>query len=124
VNVTQELDRFVGRRLGEADLPESFTLYDIYSWNDAWTFGGDGAPRDRRSNISWGGQGKLAPYVDLRDVLMRIREVGTAGGTDFSAEIAALQAVRDGELTELALRLDAMVDAIHGAVDELEAAGC
>lgn len=72
--------------------------------------------------LAWGGQGKLAPYLDLWDVHAAIGRKGRAGETDFSAELDELRAARRLELDELASRLDAMTTAIEGVVERLSAA--
>ncbi len=75
--------------------------------------------------LAWGGQGKLAPYLDLWDVHAAIREKGRAGETDFSAELAELRATRRAELAEWADRLDEMTTVMREVAAELEtAASC
>lgn len=75
--------------------------------------------------LAWGGQGKLAPYLDLWDVHAAIREKGRAGETDFSAELAELRAARRAELAEWADRLDEMTTVMREVAAELEtAASC
>jgi Iap family predicted aminopeptidase len=75
--------------------------------------------------LAWGGQGKLAPYLDLWDVHAAIREKGKAGETDFSAELDELRGARRSELAEFTSRLDAMTDAIQEVTQQLEvAAAC
>lgn len=46
VHVTQELQAFVDRQLRRAGdlLANPYELVDIYSWNEAWTFGAAGVP--------------------------------------------------------------------------------
>ena len=75
--------------------------------------------------LAWGGQGKLAPYLDLWDVHAAIREKGKAGDTGFTAEIAELRAAREAELTEWAARLDGMREVMGAVTAELNtAAAC
>jgi hypothetical protein len=73
-------------------------------------------------NLAWGGQGKLAPYLDLWDVYMSIRDKGRAGETDFADETHELRRTRDDEITEFGARIDALVGTMHAVTDRLEAA--
>jgi hypothetical protein len=75
--------------------------------------------------IAWGGQGHLAPYLDLWDVYMSIRGKGRAGSTDFSDETASLRRTRDREMKEFGARLDELVTTMRDVTNDLEAAaGC
>ncbi len=75
--------------------------------------------------LAWGGQGKLAPYLDLWNVHAAIRDKGKAGDADFTAEIAELRAAREAELTEFASRLDSMREVMGAVAVELNtAAAC
>jgi hypothetical protein len=72
--------------------------------------------------ISWGGQGNLAPYLDLWNLFMKIRDEGRAGSTSFSAEISTLRSERDAERTLWAERLDSMTTTMQEVTTELTAA--
>ncbi|HEX5951136.1 MAG TPA: M28 family peptidase, partial [Actinomycetota bacterium] len=72
--------------------------------------------------LAWGGQGKLAPFLDLWDVHAAILAKGKAGAKHFTAQIAELRTVRMSSLTEWASRLDAMTVAVTAVADDLETA--
>jgi hypothetical protein len=74
------------------------------------------------AELAWGGQGKLAPYLDLWEAAGQIRETGLAGGDDFSGPLDELGSARRLELSDLDARLDAMVASIGAVTSELEAA--
>lgn len=72
--------------------------------------------------LSWGGQGKLAPYIDLWDEYMSIKAKGRAGESDFAAEIARLSSLRDAEVALFHRRLDRMIAKMKEVAQELRAA--
>jgi hypothetical protein len=76
-------------------------------------------------NIAWGGQGHLAPYLDLWDVFMSIRKEGRSGGTDFAEQTRELRRTRDAETRLYGSRLVELTGTIRGVTAELTAAaGC
>jgi hypothetical protein len=75
--------------------------------------------------ISWGGQGQLAPYLDLWNVFMKLRERGRAGATSFAKQIDVLDDHRDDERALWAERLDRLSATMQEVTAELTtAAAC
>ncbi len=61
------------------------------------------------SRLTWGGQGHLAPYLDLWDQYHSVKAKAAMGDMDFSLEIAALLSARAQEIQLYQERLDHMV---------------
>lgn len=74
------------------------------------------------AKIAWGGQGHLAPYLDLWDVYMSIRSKALAGNYDFASEIAELRSVQADEIALYHQRLDALAASISEVARHLELA--
>lgn len=73
--------------------------------------------------ISWGAQGQLTNPLDLYDLWHSISDAaGPAPGGDFSAEIAQLEAARDGLVPEYHSRVDALATTLNNVALHLEAA--
>ncbi len=72
--------------------------------------------------LFWGGQGHLAPYLDLWHVYHSIREKALSHVDDFGPEIAALQAEYDAAVVLYAERLSGMEDVLRDVTLILEEA--
>lgn len=77
------------------------------------------------SRLSWGGQGKLPPYLDTWRAYRDIAAAGASGTTDFSRAVATLESYLDIERAQLRRRLRALVGSVAAVTAELRAAaGC
>lgn len=74
------------------------------------------------AKIAWGGQGHLAPYLDLWQTYKDIEWKALAGNYDFADEIAALESIRANEVALYHERLDALTASINTVAWHLEQA--
>jgi hypothetical protein len=94
----------------------AFFDYEVWAWENARH--APGAP-----HLNWGAQGHLAPYVDIYEPYVSLREKYENGGlNDFSWEMAALEEVLASEKIELKKRVELekqQVMMVNGMLSEL-----